>query len=236
VDLQIKFDLASTMQIKELFLRMYSADSSESDKQPTCIQDVMPHMDLDALMKRDLDDEVPVRMSSSEEVADIHPSKDDKDGTTASVSAEKLKINTINADLEALADKFAKELPDNTFSPAEIQGYLLMRKNQPKRAVKEVVAFREELLAKRKLVKEESAKIPKSPKIVEKDKVNEISGTEEKAQVVNGDEPVGEHAEVTPETGKKETSKAKKVSGSDGSETDSDSGSGSDSGSDSESD
>ncbi|OJJ48961.1 hypothetical protein ASPZODRAFT_129305 [Penicilliopsis zonata CBS 506.65] len=48
--------------------------------------------------------------------------------------------------LEALADQFASSLPDSTLSPAEVQGYLLMRKKEPRRAVDEVDEWREEIL------------------------------------------------------------------------------------------
>ena len=41
-------------------------------------------------------------------------------------------------DLSNLAREFAKEIPDDMFSPAAIQGFLLKRNNHPRRAVEEV--------------------------------------------------------------------------------------------------
>jgi chaperone BCS1 len=52
--------------------------------------------------------------------------------------------------LAELADQFVKELPDVTFSPAEIQGYLLMKKTDPIGAVAEVKQWRDKVLEAKK--------------------------------------------------------------------------------------
>jgi mitochondrial chaperone BCS1 len=52
-------------------------------------------------------------------------------------------------ELEQLADKFAMKLDESTFSPAEIQGFLLVRRKQPFQAVEDVEAWKQETLAKR---------------------------------------------------------------------------------------
>ncbi|KAK2763087.1 hypothetical protein FQN54_009721 [Arachnomyces sp. PD_36] len=58
-----------------------------------------------------------------------------------------LDSQTINT----LASAFADALPGSTFSPAEIQGFLLTRKKEPRRALAEVAAWRDDLLmSKRK--------------------------------------------------------------------------------------
>jgi chaperone BCS1 len=41
-------------------------------------------------------------------------------------------------DLDKIAAQFAKRVPGNTFTPAEIQGFLLTRKKEPTRALEEV--------------------------------------------------------------------------------------------------
>jgi chaperone BCS1 len=51
------------------------------------------------------------------------------------------------SDLRELAQQFADLIPDNTFSPAEIQGFLLKRKDQPLRALDEVASWRDHLLS-----------------------------------------------------------------------------------------
>ncbi|KAI9712342.1 MAG: hypothetical protein M1820_001555 [Bogoriella megaspora] len=52
-------------------------------------------------------------------------------------------------ELEYLARKFADKLPDEQFSPAEIQGFLLTRRKNPQKAVDETEAWRDEVLASR---------------------------------------------------------------------------------------
>jgi chaperone BCS1 len=52
--------------------------------------------------------------------------------------------------LAELADQFAKELPDTTLSPAEIQGYLLMKKTDPTGAVAGAKEWKDKVLEARK--------------------------------------------------------------------------------------
>lgn len=48
--------------------------------------------------------------------------------------------------LGEMATRFAEQLPVDTFSPAEIQGYLLMRKKGPQRALDDLKKWRDEVL------------------------------------------------------------------------------------------
>jgi chaperone BCS1 len=57
---------------------------------------------------------------------------------------------TDSAALEEMARKFAEQLPADKFSPAEIQGYLLMRKKDPQRALNDVEKWRDEMLKSKK--------------------------------------------------------------------------------------
>lgn len=50
-------------------------------------------------------------------------------------------------ELEDIAIKFAEELPEETFAPSDVQGYLLMHKKMPRVALKEAKAWREEQMA-----------------------------------------------------------------------------------------
>jgi chaperone BCS1 len=45
--------------------------------------------------------------------------------------------------LTELAAQFSASLPEETFSPAEVQGFLLMKKSDPEAAVKEVGKWRD---------------------------------------------------------------------------------------------
>jgi mitochondrial chaperone BCS1 len=145
VDLKICFDLASKQQIKELFLRMYSADVADSKRKPQTIAEIMPNANLDSFRSGDdgdldvaiEDKRAPSRPSSQGKMESSRP-------TTPIVAT-----STPNLALEKLADKFAAELPASTFSPAEIQGYLLTRKKGPRKAVADIAAWRDENLAKK---------------------------------------------------------------------------------------
>ncbi|KAF2140370.1 uncharacterized protein K452DRAFT_54871 [Aplosporella prunicola CBS 121167] len=55
----------------------------------------------------------------------------------------------VGADIETLAHAFAAALPEGRLSPAEIQGFLLVRKKEPLRAVKEVKGWCEGVLEAR---------------------------------------------------------------------------------------
>lgn len=68
--------------------------------------------------------------------------------TSKEPSSKMVELSTER--LTELADQFAKELLDVTFSPAEIQGYLLMKKTDPIGAVAGVKEWREKVLDAKK--------------------------------------------------------------------------------------
>lgn len=129
VDLQVHFTLATRGQIRDIFTRMYSSPSTASATPPSA--------------------------SSSP------PSKPSRPATpTLSSNREKEALRDLlirepeldvvdPQDLEHMADAFADALPEGRFSPAEIQGFLLTRKKDPRRAVEEVGAWRDGVLERR---------------------------------------------------------------------------------------
>lgn len=52
--------------------------------------------------------------------------------------------------LEEMAQQFAEQLPEDKFSPAEIQGLLLIRKKEPQKALDDVGLWRDEMLEAKK--------------------------------------------------------------------------------------
>lgn len=52
--------------------------------------------------------------------------------------------------LEEMAKNFSDQLPADKFSPAEIQGYLLMRKKDPQRALNDLEKWRDEMMESKK--------------------------------------------------------------------------------------
>lgn len=51
--------------------------------------------------------------------------------------------------IEWIAVQFADRLPEDKFTPAEVQGFLLTRKKEPMKALEEVEAWRDGLLEAR---------------------------------------------------------------------------------------
>ena len=150
VDMKVTFTLASRSQIWQLFVRMYSADSRtnglaknktgsvkpfshSSTKSPTAAPKVNTEKDPSSYNKRT--SIVPALLST--------PPPSPKEQSSLS---QPPVDSTLLEDIEAIATAFAAKLPENTFTPAEIQGFLLTRKKEPGRALNEVEVWRDELL------------------------------------------------------------------------------------------
>lgn len=140
IDMKIPFTNATKAQIIELFTRMYSPDVPKSStvqeevtigpvppqktEKPTTETTAKPHLTNHALRTNGVPTppETPTRSSVQSEPS---PPSDT---------------------IEAIAIQFADRLPEDTFTPAEIQGFLLTRKKEPKRAVEEVEAWKNGVL------------------------------------------------------------------------------------------
>ncbi|KAF2467855.1 P-loop containing nucleoside triphosphate hydrolase protein [Lindgomyces ingoldianus] len=133
VDMQVGFSLATRDQIRDIFTRMYSTehDIEKSASNSTTSSSKPPTKDkskpVESPKLKDPDQEF-YELLSQPPVLDI-------------VEPEKLK---------EMAEQFAGLLPEGNFSPAEIQGFLLMRKKEPSRALKEVEAWRDGLIDMKK--------------------------------------------------------------------------------------
>lgn len=121
VDLQIKFTLATKDQIQEIFRRMYS---SEADTK-----------------KNDKPENGKKKKPTTPKPVDA----------SAGVIIAKPKIVALSPErLAEMSKQFADELPEATFSPAEIQGFLLMKKTDPEGALAGVKEWRDTLLEAKK--------------------------------------------------------------------------------------
>ncbi|KAF3912039.1 Paraplegin [Orbilia brochopaga] len=60
-----------------------------------------------------------------------------------------IESNNTEEDLRAAAEQFGDKLPDDTFSPAEIQGFLMVRRGDYRDALEGVEKWRDDVLAKR---------------------------------------------------------------------------------------
>lgn len=125
VDIRIPFSLATHTQIKDIFIRMYGKDAQKpkDTNQPQ------------------LSYSPPSRSVKSAN------DNDEEDDDIEDLLFQKPTAQTVNKDtLRTMAQTFADNLPEDRFSPAAIQGYLLTRKREPRRALDEVCAWRDEQL------------------------------------------------------------------------------------------
>lgn len=115
VDLQVAFANATSLQARELFERMYEADTP-------------PRAAREAKAKRD----AALTTDGAGDAAD-RDSRDIIDG----VAGEGALAQQGSEELRRVADEFGKKIPDGVLSPAAIQGFLLKRKKDPERALAE---------------------------------------------------------------------------------------------------
>lgn len=171
VDMQIEFTLATRQQIREIFVRMYSGveavmPSALSSKK-TAEQDTCPSVrffrwplfgkSVDASEKKA--DTSPFPPLSTITTTSSCPSDSiPTPGTSSSASSTEPADKLSSLSISDLSHLFASHLPERTFSPAEVQGFLLMRKREPVRAVREVEAWREEMIAAREKKKQAEVK------------------------------------------------------------------------------
>ncbi|KAI1342229.1 P-loop containing nucleoside triphosphate hydrolase protein [Xylariaceae sp. FL0016] len=125
VDLQVGFTNATKDQAQELFVRMYEGDQGrpQHSKQPDA---VMPNLH-----------------GTSNGSAELNGHALAPETSSAKFSGE---LDISIDELPTIAKQFAEKIPDNQFSPAEIQGYLLKRKKHPRRALEEAEKWAKSLV------------------------------------------------------------------------------------------
>lgn len=159
IDMKVGFTNASRAQIAELFTRMYSPDApvklasepSKIDRAPSTTKTVLVSS-KDDITSSEFPGLTPPHSPHSDKT-DFHKTVTALTATTSrpktptTTSAIVNPLNTtISPDIKEIAAQFASHLPENTFTPAEIQGFLLTRKKEPLRALEEVKGWRDETL------------------------------------------------------------------------------------------
>lgn len=120
VDLQVAFGNATQEQARELFERMYEADSRAK---------------IASEEKRE-NGFAAAAAGEKAEATNGHVVKAEKFAASEALGDHRLDI-TIE-ELHEIAREFAQLVPEGHFSPAELQGFLLKRKKDPRKAVEEV--------------------------------------------------------------------------------------------------
>ena len=125
VDHQVAFTNATRHQIAQLFERMYTNDL------PTR---TIPLSALNQQQQGQTSKTTPVSQNPASDIT----SKGEKGGEKAALKEKGEEEELTKEELQVVARQFADEIPENVFSPAEIQGFLLKRKKEPRKAVREV--------------------------------------------------------------------------------------------------
>ena len=140
VDMKVKFTKATRSQICELFTRMYSLDTPASEGPQQIQLDPMPQANR-ILRQASLNDSLlQPKLVKVEDV--ITPPESPQQANTPTTPCSPSNI-------EDIAAQFANRLPEDQFTPAEVQGFLLTRKNEPMKALAEVEAWRDGVLRAR---------------------------------------------------------------------------------------
>jgi chaperone BCS1 len=129
VDLQIKFMLATREQISEIFRRMYSTDDT---------------------VKSRINPQAPDSKALTVARGGTHNTCKTCSHNHAPNTSTSTAVKLRQEKIAEMADQFAALLPDTTFSPAEIQGYLLLKKKDPGAALARVKEWGEKVLEAKK--------------------------------------------------------------------------------------
>ena len=122
VDMQVEFTKATQLQIQELFLRMYEPPKSSAWDKPASA----------------------AGLCAEERSAAEHSE------LLSTIAREAYSVDVDAEQLTEIASQFAEHIPVEEFSPAEIQGFLLMRKKSPRKALEDVQAWVEATLKRKK--------------------------------------------------------------------------------------
>jgi chaperone BCS1 len=123
VDSKVEIGLASTQQVKDLFLLMYSADTNIFGNRPKKLEDVLP--------KRDY--EVGVTDGHNQRSTSLKHKVSGQKQQSQSEAAE----GEASGNVVSLADQFATIVPAKKHALSEVQGFLLLHQKNPRKAVEE---------------------------------------------------------------------------------------------------
>lgn len=157
VDMKIEFALANKQQTRELFKRMYCEDTQDLMRQPLRLSEILPVAfggDAASLVEQGTSQSHSKSTRSLQApYANGHVEKPYVAELTPLITPTKQAHSSSSAHegytIDELATAFADALPDAVFSPAEIQGFLLTQKKDPRKAVLEVAAWRDAELKKK---------------------------------------------------------------------------------------
>ena len=129
VDRRVEFKMAMREQIRELFVRMYAGtDTGALDTTLNKANGVVMNGTANGHLSENVPNGKPV----------------------GGYSDEKSTSRSARVDLNELAEEFTSHVPDNTYTPAEIQNHLMRFKKEPRVAVEKVDNWIDEMTAEKK--------------------------------------------------------------------------------------
>jgi chaperone BCS1 len=138
VDHQVAFHNATQNQVRELFQRMYTNDLPRTRLQASSTTTSPSRATV-------LDEEKPPRKELTPPATPTTTggtpliATGDASNTAANGKLLNAIVEEVQGDeLNRLALRFAEQIPDGLFSPAELQGFLLKRKKDPRKACDEI--------------------------------------------------------------------------------------------------
>jgi chaperone BCS1 len=145
IDHQVAFKNATQNQVKELFERMYTHDVSRATGTPSPSSSAPPSYStaLSTAIILGNNKRSFTGNGNLPTPPPILPIEATANGVANSGKGRKEGLK--EEELIDIARKFAAQIPDDMFSPAEIQGFLLTRKMKPRRAVEGVGPWVEEM-------------------------------------------------------------------------------------------
>ncbi|OHF02799.1 hypothetical protein CORC01_01900 [Colletotrichum orchidophilum] len=158
VDLQVGFTNATPGQATELFQRMYEADEASPAKRvdghvapptnpaPPIVVNGNGSAFSSSSTASSSSSSTPSSAQSSfasppSEKLSAPPPPSSPEVAEAAAEADKKRHHFDAEELGRIADEFSELIPNGLFSPAEIQGFLLKRKKDPRRALRETAAW-----------------------------------------------------------------------------------------------
>jgi len=151
MDYHIEFKLASQYQIGELFKKFYLHTPRTSTPQRPPSQDSLTSKDYDRNNRFSNPCNGGPVESETEKLVDVESPMGVRDQPLSTiVRRSNHDVELSPEQLNVLVERFRESIPEREFSMAALQGYLLMHRTQPYRAVECARKWVEEEMAKRR--------------------------------------------------------------------------------------
>lgn len=149
MDVHVEFKLASQYQVGELFKRFYLPTPRTTSRRPLFKDTQNPGDEPRNPKASDSGYNTPAD-SETEKLIDVELPSDVQDQSLSAIARQRKRgVDISLEELDIFVERFKESIPERVFSMAALQGYLLLHKNQPHRAVECVGSWVGEEISKR---------------------------------------------------------------------------------------